>query len=191
MNFRVRFSVVECSSGEPVPGLSALSGPIQVISKPEVLDKKNVVSRKRKRTSPNESIMQALAKIQQTQEEHTRLLREQQSTSLPMKHSSDVCDLSFEEAFRLMVRSYADTEPSERASKLRRVASSLDEDEEEALSCLVDEVAAQGYSSSASPDSSPSSVGSGSSMADDALCDAFDPICDRYQDFVQTLVGSL
>ena len=163
MNFRVRFTAHDTRSKKPLAGLTAVSEPIQVISKPEVLDKKNGVrlSRKRKRASPNDAIMKVLAWIEATQAKHTQMLEAQKSDAVEASGKAPREEtLAFEYAFNTFVRAYMDVPEEERAVKLRKVSATLDEQKEFALASFVDNAAAMGYSAYTSMDASPSSVGS-------------------------------
>jgi len=75
MCFRLRFQAIDARSGQPFHALSVLSDPIKVISKPDQITKKGTAppARKRKRTA-NDSIMESLARIEEQQKEHAKLL---------------------------------------------------------------------------------------------------------------------
>ncbi len=80
---RIKFQANETSSGAAVPCLVAFSEPIRVISKPDQLVKKQQgggaaaasASKKRPRATANDSILEALARIEQEQKEHKELLQ--------------------------------------------------------------------------------------------------------------------
>lgn len=76
MCFRLRFQAVDARSGQSFHSLSVLSDPIKVISKPDQITKKGTApaaARKRKRTA-NDSILESLARIEEQQKEHAKLL---------------------------------------------------------------------------------------------------------------------
>jgi hypothetical protein len=82
MCFRLKFQAVDARGGRPISELTVLSDPIKVISKPDQITKKGQTpaARKRKRTA-NDAIMEALARIEDYQKQHHRLMEQMREES--------------------------------------------------------------------------------------------------------------
>jgi hypothetical protein len=115
MNFRVRFNATD---GTNKYALVATSEPMCVISKPEVLDKKKH-PQKRKRTTVNDSILEALGRIEENQ---LRFLN-----SPPASPSSN--GTSFQESFVAALLSYHNSDNDERKAKIVRTSEMLTDDQ--------------------------------------------------------------
>lgn len=147
-----------------IPELHAYSHPIKVISKPEQLRKKDVTHKK----TINETIIDIITKIEQTQTEHTKVLgtifnrvapgsghglalpaaspdqpvTNKRSAPEPVSAPAPAAtpEQQFETHFAGMLKAYQSLNSEGRASKLRRMATDLTPSESSALSQLVDQL---------------------------------------------------
>lgn len=149
-----------------IPELHTYSHPIKVISKPEQLRKKDVTHKK----TINETIIDIITKIEQTQTEHTKVLGtifsrvapgnslpapapspeqsvttkrsapEPASAPAPTPVPTPTPEQQFEMHFAGMLKAYQSLSSDGRASKLRRLATDLTPPESNALNQLIDQL---------------------------------------------------
>jgi len=148
-----------------IPELHANSHPIRVISKPEQLRKKDLTHKK----TVNETIIDIITKIEQTQSEHTKVLgnifsRVKGETVLPIKFAAPPVavtarpaqaevptkkrgapapSLEFETHFSAMLKAYQSLPEEQRGAKARKLATDLSAAETSAMQQLIDQLDVQ------------------------------------------------
>ena len=120
--FRVQLKLIDNATRQEYQGISALSLPIKVISKPGVLKRKRQKTESgesRKRTIvKNESIMNLLRGILEQQQEQKKAIEKLTSTS-----TKDEDPPSFENLFTNLLATYTHIPESVRLERLRKVGS--------------------------------------------------------------------
>ena len=151
MNFKLKFIAVDNQTKRPIPEISPVySEPLQVISKPEVLKKKNQPrsNTPRKNKTKSELILETLARIEATQAVQQRqidnILGGEKPTVTPLKQSvlgsglpklgkrplaetTNTAPKSLEVAYQQLLAAYRATPAEERPAKMQKILSTSTE----------------------------------------------------------------
>jgi len=149
MNFRLKFTAVNATTKAPIPEIApAYSQPIQVISKPEVLKKKNQPRSQpgRKNKTKSELILETLARIEATQAQQQlqidQLAKKRDKSSKLGKRplvqvENNKC---FTTAFNNLISAYRATPLEERPTKLKKIAYATPDSDLQVWNTIVDQM---------------------------------------------------
>jgi len=155
MLFKVRIVGSNPITREEIPGMSIISQPIKVISKPEQLKKKQ----SNKKRNVTDLMADTINRIEKKQEEQKKLIEkliEQQNEKVEKKQKRDnlspnpsfgweelevmkeKSEIDFEESFSNLVKSYNAMKPSEKPEIIRKLIRNSSARDTERLSELLD-----------------------------------------------------
>jgi hypothetical protein len=184
--FKIHFRVLDSASGQRYSHLEAISREILVISKPEVLRKKNE-PRKKKRTR-DEQVLESLSRIEQRFQALEQRLNEQQklveklsqansSSSSSSREKKVGAFLEPETAVTSFVNAFSALTPEEKPEKVRKVIRQFSIRETERLYELLDLFWAEGLHKQFLRDNQTSVVNLGFDFQEDP---SFDSLYQQY-----------